>query len=239
MIEAFLKKLRARDHLSDAEEAALRRAAGHVETFLPGATLVREDTRPIQSMLLVSGLCGRATTVADGGRQITAIHIDGDFVDLPSLIIRHMDHSIVALTHARVMSFPHDRLREITAEYPHLTRLLWLTTLIDSASHREWVVALGRRDAEARAARFFCELKARMDVVGLTEGLSFRLPINQQVLSDCLGLSAVHTNRVLQALRGRGLLEWTNGRVVLPDWDGLVELAEFDPTYLQINIEPR
>lgn len=239
MIDAFLKKLRARDYLTEVEAQALQNAAGRVEGFNAGSWLVREDSRPSHSLLVCQGLCARTTILADGGRQISAIHIEGDFVDLPSLILKRMDHGILALTDCKAISFPHDKLREITAEFPHLTRLLWLSTLIDLATHREWIVALGRRDAESRAARLFCELKTRMDIVGLTRGNSFELPISQQTLSDCLGVSAVHANRVLQTLRARGLLQWSDGTVTLPDWQGLVKLADFDPTYLQLEIEPR
>jgi CRP-like cAMP-binding protein len=239
MIDALLTKLRARDEVSAEEEAALRRAAGKSYTYPAGSTLVREGDRPVESKLLVGGYCARATTLTEGGRQFTAIHVAGDFIDLPSLILKVMDHALVALTPCEVVAFPHQALREVAADHPHLGRMLWLTTLIDAAIHRQWIVAMGRRSAEARAAHLFCELKTLLDLVGETDGDGFLLPISQELLSDALGLSPVHTNRVLQRLRGRGVLQWTGARVTLPDWEALVELAEFDPTYLQLRAEPR
>jgi hypothetical protein len=49
-----------------------------------------------------------------------------------------------------------------------------------------------------------------------------------------MALSAVHTNRVVQDLRGRDLIRWERDLVTIRDWDGLAELGEFDPTYLRM-----
>ena len=69
--------------------------------------------------------------------------------------------------------------------------------------------------------------------------MSFSLPITQSVLADALGLSVVHTNRVVQSLRTTGLVAWEADRVTIVDWDGLEALAEFDPTYLHLERVPR
>jgi hypothetical protein len=50
-------------------------------------------------------------------------------------------------------------------------------------------------------------------------------------LADVTGLTAVHTDRVLQQLRGEGLLE-RSGQTRIPDSERLCSLADFDPTYL-------
>jgi hypothetical protein len=47
-----------------------------------------------------------------------------------------------------------------------------------------------------------------------------------------LGLSAVHVNRVLRQLRESRLVTFRDGRVSFHDYGGLVDLAEFDPAYL-------
>ena len=46
-------------------------------------------------------------------------------------------------------------------------------------------------------------------------------------------------NRVLGALRKIGVIGWANRVVTILDWERLVEIAEFDPTYLSMNREPR
>src|SRR5690606_13153704 len=109
--------------------------------------IVREGDRPKDSCLLLDGFAARYKMMADGRRQITAIHMAGDFVDLHSFILKIMDHGILALSACRVAYVPHATLQRITETHPHLTRLLWLNTLMDGATHREWLAAMGRRSA--------------------------------------------------------------------------------------------
>jgi CRP-like cAMP-binding protein len=110
-----------------------------------------------------------------------------------------------------------------------------MLTLLDSAIHREWLVAMGALAAPARAAHLFCELFVRLKVVGLTDGNSYAFPISQTDLADVLGLSTVHINRTLQNLRSDGLIEFQHGRVSILDWARLNEIAQFDTRYLHLR----
>jgi CRP-like cAMP-binding protein len=206
--------------------------------FQAGADLVREGARPDTSMLVVDGFTTRYRDAADGSRQITAIHIPGDFVDLHSLLLREMDHSVGALSACRVVRFPHTKLRALTETHPHLTRLLWLMTLIDSSIHREWLAAAAQ-PAPEQIAHLICELYVRLEITGLITKHSFPLPLTQTELGEALGLSAVHVNRSLQQLRAEGLFTWQNQVVTVLDWEALERRAAFDDRYLHLVREPR
>lgn len=238
-LDRFFRKLALRDVISAAERDALSAAAGGEAEIPAGADLVREGDRPDRSTLVVSGFTTRYRVLSDGQRQITAIHVPGDFVDLHSFVLKEMDHSVGALSACRIVTFPHRGLTEITERFPHLTRVLWLMTLLDSAIHREWIVAMGRRSASAQLAHLVCELYVRLGVVDLVDGDSFVLPITQIELGDALGISAVHVNRVLQELRSENLLTWHNHKIHILDWPRLQRRAEFDPRYLHLQQEPR
>jgi CRP-like cAMP-binding protein len=201
--------------------------------------LVREGDRPTESSLLLDGFAARYKLLRNGRRQITALHIPGDFVDLHSFLLKKMDHGVVALTRCRVGLVPHSTLHEITETHLHLGRLLWLSTLIDAAIHREWLVAMGRRPALNQIAHLVCELFLRLQAVGLTQDKSFELPLTQAELGDVLGLSTVHVNRVIQQLRADGVITWSEKRIVIEDWSHLQQIAEFDPTFLNLENEPR
>lgn len=170
----------------------------------------------------------------NGSRQITELNAPGDFVDLHSLMMNPMDHGVAALTICRVAQAPHDGLRRLTETEPHLTRLLWMDTLIDAAVHRQWTAGLGRRTALARLAHLLCELYLRLKIVHRAGSGRMELPLSQAVLADVLGLSDVHVNRSIGQLRGAGLVKWTGRAIEVCDWDALVGLAEFDPTYLRL-----
>ena len=239
MADPLLLKLEQRDRLSPEERQVLQRAVTRVREYGADEDIVREGDRPAASSLLLEGFAARYKVLSNGKRQITALHVTGDFVDLHSFLLHTMDHGIVALSPCRVAIVPHETLREITERYPHLGRLLLLNTLIDGATHREWLVAMGRRPAIAHTAHLLCELFTRLRVVGQTNDRSFNLPITQAEFGDALGLSTVHVNRVLQELRAKRLITWDDGLVTIHDWERLQHIAEFDPTYLNLQNEAR
>ena len=244
MIDRLLLKLRRYDKVSPEEEDALRQAAAQPLTFKRGATLVRARTELSASTLLVDGLVHSFRDVEDGSRQTVQLAVPGDFIDLHSLLMKEVDHNLAALSECRVVKFPHDRLLEITERYPHLTRVLWLSTVLDGAIERETITSLGIRRAVSRLAHLFCELQVRLEVVDLasactTDSCWYDLRLNQEQLSDILGMTPVHLNRMLKELRERGLLIFKGRTVEIPNWPGLVALAEFDPFYLGLRERPR
>jgi CRP-like cAMP-binding protein len=235
MIEAFLMKLRARDDVSAEEERALRSAIGDVREIGPDKTIIRAGDEISESTLLIEGLLCRYKDLRDGQRQIMELHVPGDFADLHSLTLKRLDHNVMTLTRARIAMVPHEGLRKITADHPHLTRLLWFSTNLDAAIHREWMLSLGRRSALSRTAHFFCEMRIRLGLVGLAGDDGYSLNLTQIDLAECLGLTSVHINRTLKELRERGLVEFRSGRVSIHDLAGLEQVAEFDPAYLHLE----
>jgi CRP-like cAMP-binding protein len=238
MIEALLAKLELRDRLHPEERVALAAGFGPTKRYEALDTLVQQGARPDESTLLVEGLTARVTTVRDGGQQITSLHIPGDFVDLHSFLLRTMDHSIVAMSGCTITNITHVKLRDLTSRFPHLGRLLWLSTLIDAAIHRQWLVAMGRLTALGQLAHLICEQSLRLKVVELAADYTFGSLLTQARLADVLGTSEAHVNRALSELRARGLIKWSGTRVEILDWAGLVEVGEFDPTYLQLETMP-
>lgn len=235
MIDKHLMKLRARADITAAEEQTIRDAVGEVKTFPAGATAIAYGKPLDESTLLLDGMMCRYKDLKSGVRQITEVHVAGDFADLHSFTLKRLDHNVSALTACRVAMVPHARIREISEKHPHLARVYWFSTNLDAAIHREWALSLGRRSALARMAHLFCELHVRLGIVGLTDGLSYDLPLTQAQLGECLGLTPVHVNRMLQELRALGPVEFRRSRVTINDWAALTALAEFDPSYLYLD----
>jgi CRP-like cAMP-binding protein len=144
MPSPLVLKLARRDVLSPEEQAILDDLPSRVQEVEAREDIVRQGERPTESSLILEGWAARYTLLREGKRQITDFHMMGDFVDLHSLLLRPMDHAIVALTPCKVAKVPHETLREITHVHPHLGRLLWMNTLLDSAIHRHWLTAMGR-----------------------------------------------------------------------------------------------
>lgn len=239
MLDSLFLNLAQHDVLAGEERSRLTAVITASRTFQQGQDIVSIGSRPTHSTLMVDGFAARYKLLADGGRQITALHVAGDFVDLHAFLLKTMDHGIVALSNCRVAFSEHEDLKVITEQAPHLTRLLWLDTLVDGAIHREWIVAMGRRSKKSHLAHLICELFVRLEVVCKTEGKSFHFPLSQTEMADVLGLSVVHMNRIIQTLRREGLISWVNQTITILDDIKLRELAEFDPTYLSMQSEPR
>lgn len=239
MIEAFLMKLRARDDVSAEEERALRAAIGDVQEIAPDKTIIRAGEEISASTLLLDGLLCRYKDLRDGSRQIMELHVPGDFADLHSFTLKKLDHNVMTLTRARIAFAPHEKLQQITRDHPHLTRLLWFSTNLDAAIHREWMLSLGRRSALSRMANFFCEMRVRLGLIGQATDEGYALDLTQVDLAECLGLTSVHINRTLKELRERELVEFRGGRVAIRDLAALQRLAEFDPAYLHLERKAR
>ena len=231
-IRPLVTKLLRQGSLSAGEVGVLEAAAGRTATLPGNKDIVEEGSSPKESCLLIGGFAARYKQLQSGGRQITALHVPGDFVDLHSFLLQPMDHSIIALSDCKVVYFPHTALHQITEKHPGLTRMLWADTLRDGAIHREWLVAMGRLSAEQHTAHFLCELYLRLGAIGLVQDDSFALPLTQSTMADTMGLSHVHMNRALQALRAKQAVSFERGMVVIKNFEALAKFAEFDPTYL-------
>jgi CRP-like cAMP-binding protein len=234
-LHPLVRKLESIVALTDEERGAVLRLRVTVRVLKADQDIVRDQDRPSQCCLILDGFAFRYKTLPGGKRQILSFHIPGDIPDLQSLHLEIMDHSLGTLTATKVALIPHDTVRAFVRAHPRIGDVFWRDTLIDAAVFREWVTNVGRREAYGRIAHIYCELFVRLSAVGLNNGHSYEMPITQAELADATGLSTVHVNRTMQALRAKGLITTKNGMAVIEDWEGLQQAGEFDPTYLHIR----
>ncbi|WP_319844025.1 Crp/Fnr family transcriptional regulator [Terrihabitans rhizophilus] len=186
-------------------------------------------------VLVLDGWACRYKQLEDGRRQIISLFVPGDlsepFGTLPSL----KDSSIGALTPVTYARLQPEELQRIARENAGIHQALWWDLLVTMSMQDERVVSLGRRSASERLGHLFCELCARLDLVGLAEGNTFDMPMTQADLGDLLGLSTVHVNRSLQELRGSGLISLRNRRLIIHDVEELGAISLFDPAYLHVG----
>jgi CRP-like cAMP-binding protein len=221
--------------LEPQERLLLERSIAEVKSVPSRTTLVRIGDTLSQSTLLLEGLLCRSMDDHNGHRQMVAIHIPGDFVDLHGYPLKTLDHEVATLTAATIATVPHSALDRIVEEAPSLTRKLWYATLLDAAVHRAWLLRLGRLDGVGRVAHFLCEINARLKSAKLSDGRRFALDITQSDLADICGLTTVHINRVLRILREEKLCVFRASLVEVLDPAGLAARAEFDSDYLYLR----
>jgi CRP-like cAMP-binding protein len=235
MISVHLKKLKRRTQLSSEEEQAIRSCVAETRRVPADQLLVRSGEELSASMILIDGWLARSKDLAGGQRQVTELHVAGDFPDLHGFTLKRLDHDLLTLSDCIVAVVPHERLLQVTEKFPRLARLYWFSTNVDGAITRELALSLGQRSAMARMAHLFCELYVRLNAVGRARADGFEFPLTQRELSECPGLTVVHANRTIQELRRRRLIELENRQLTILDRRGLEGLAEFDSSYLYLE----
>ncbi|WP_439399805.1 Crp/Fnr family transcriptional regulator [Bradyrhizobium sp. PMVTL-01] len=164
-----------------------------------------------------------------------AIHIPGDLPNLQNLHYATVDHDLVALSDCTLAFIGHRALKELIRERRGVGEMFWRDTLVDAAISREWLVNVGQRSTHNRLAHLIVELRERLRLVGRVIDNTFAIPLTQEQLGEAMGVTSVHTNRILRDLRMDGVLELQRGTVRIFNEHKLQELAQFDGRHLYLS----
>lgn len=230
-IERFILRLAAYEPIEEPAREAIRQGV-QAGPRVPAYETHRDNAPPELCILLDGWVC-HFRLFGNGRRQITSVVVPGDLVDFGFLTGGASQLYYRATTTSRFGRLPVGQFASMAEEYPSLMRAALRASATESAIREERVMSLGVRSAVERVAHLFCELWHRLDVVGLVApDNSYDLPMTQTELGETLGLSMVHVNRTLQALRRDGTITLSRGRVTLHQPERLVALSGFDPAYL-------
>lgn len=176
---------------------------------------------------LYSGWAFRYKTLPDGRRQILNFLLPGDLVGLQEEFASQSVHGVEALTHTLFCEFAQDALWNTLTAHPRLAYgVIW------RASHTEQfldanLLTTGQRSAVERIAMLLIHLYRRTEALGMHDGDSAPLPLQQLHIADALGLSLVHTNRSLRRLHALGMISIAKGRLRLFAERKLERIAEY------------
>ena len=234
-LQMLLRRLDAVADLPEEDRLAVLALPHRTRTVEASTYLTREGDTPAMCGVLGSGLAYRQKLTGDGVRQIVALHIPGDALDLQHLFLDIADHSVQMLTRGEVAFVPRKDLRELVDARPAIRQAVIASVLIEASIFREWVLNVGRRDARTRLAHLLCEFALRMEAQGLIDGGSVELPITQEQLADAVGLTPVHVNRTLKSLEADGLITRNKRNIVFPSWERMRDVGDFNPRYLHLD----
>jgi CRP-like cAMP-binding protein len=237
-LSRLVDKLDSISRLDANDRVQIEQLPSRTRSIEAGADIIAEGDEVHECCLVLEGLVGRYNMVRDGERQSHSFHVAGDLPDRDSLHVQTMDHSIVALSAARVAFIPHVAVLALIERRPNVAVAFWRDAIVEGAIYRQWLVNVGRRNAKQRLAHLTCEMFVKMDAVGLAEKDHFFFPVMQAQLADATGLTPVHINRTLRALRQAGLLHWKGAIVTIPNLGLLEAFADFDPKYLHLKRPP-
>jgi CRP/FNR family transcriptional regulator, anaerobic regulatory protein len=174
---------------------------------------------------LRDGWAYRFRDLADGHRAIVDVYVPGDIIGLDALLRKT---NVRTLTTASV---------EIIVAKQSMAKLLtegctafYIWRLLSEHQLRadRLVTAISSLDARGRLATMLLDFYHRLEIQKLTTSGSFNLPLTQQQIANFLGMTVVHVNRVLHALRDDQTIKVEKHRVTILDLSTLADLAKVD-----------
>lgn len=204
-----------------------------------GRDLLVAGTRPLSLFVNHDGWLSRYKILHSGQRQIVNFILPGEVVGLQACVFKDSLYSVATLTDCALSAIPIEAFGRAIERNAPLAKALFGAAIGEAAILGEHLIDAGRRSACARVSHFLLEIFVRLEQVGHADHMSFVMPLTQEVIGDALGLSPVHVNRTLRALRDDGLIALQGKRVTLRDFAALCRLSDFEDSYLREGLGPR
>lgn len=206
-----------------------------LRTYRPRQIVLNQGDCTAHILIIVNGWAEQTIQLADGRRQIVAFGLPGDLCcsDLSSR--SRVEQSIMALTSLTVAIVGKLEFRTLLTGNARLSRSFWRNQMLSLSIQRRWTAVLGQMDARERVAHLLCELYLRQEKIGAAVQGACSCPLTQTQVAEACGLTQVHTNRVIQDLRRRGLIELRTKRLVIPSLKEMMAVAQFDGSYLDMG----
>jgi CRP-like cAMP-binding protein len=171
--------------------------------------------------VLLHGWAFRFRDLREGTRHIAGLVLPGDPCDIDSVEFGRSNVQLGTLTRCLVASFDGEAFRDLCGRSAIVRQAVTRLSMAENAMLREWNLCLAHRSATQRLAHLFCELHLRLAAVDAAGRDGYELPLTQSHLAELLGLTAVHVNRTLQAMRAERLIELSGQRLIVRDWNAL------------------
>ncbi|SMF61883.1 Crp/Fnr family transcriptional regulator [Allosphingosinicella indica] len=218
--------------LDEADIAALEQVAARtVRDVGPRRDMIREGDPPRGFAIIIEGWACRYKALHDGRRQILSFLLPGDIAYMGWGNDSEADHSIASITPVQVAQIGRDDIDMLVDSRRPLRRMLRHAVFAEARMQREWLLNLGQRSAYERIAHLLCETFVRASGK-IVRGGSVDFPLTQVDLADATGLTPVHVNRTLRALRRDRLIEIHSRTLQVPDLAALRAAGAFSDTYL-------
>jgi CRP-like cAMP-binding protein/CheY-like chemotaxis protein len=175
--------------------------------------------------LIRSGWLAQFRTLTDGRRHILRFLMPGDLVGVTPQFSGSAPAPAVALTDARVAAAPVAEL--IDPASAAALRQFCVILAIENTQIHEAMLSLGCLGADERLAALLLGLFERAEARDLVSDRGLRLPLTQQDIADAIGISPVHTNRMVMKLQRAGLIRLKNEWLQILDGPGLTAMAQW------------
>ena len=210
-VAAAIVRLAALSPLDAEAATALEAAVNRPRTYRARREILTEGQEIGETLLILNGWAARVRLLEDGRRQIMNFLLPGDLIGFCDHDHALASSTVSAVTEVDTGVAPSPRLS------PSLAQVYARSRAREEAYLLAQITRLGRLNAQERIADLLLELLERLELAGLAVHGNFTMPLTQEVIADALGLTSVHVNRTLQALRREGSVEWRGREVTIPN----------------------
>lgn len=191
---------------SDASRAALKAMAAERE--IPAGTVLAEDGQSLTEVgYVLEGTLGMVKLLPDGRRHIIGILIPTDLFgrvfEVP------LSFRVVALTRARLLTFPLAPFQALLEREPELERLFMVHVLDELDAAQEWLLLMSGQRVIQRVASFLILLARRAPGEGAAE---ITLPLGRKNLAQYLGARPESLSRAFAELARRQVIKALDAR---------------------------
>jgi CRP-like cAMP-binding protein len=178
------------------------------------------------------GWLSRYKILHNGSRQIVDFILPGQIFGLQANLFQKSLYSVTTITETSLSAIPFETIDNVFEQSPRLAKALFWSAACEAAILAEHLIDAARRSAYERISHLLLELFVRLKVAGLTDNMSFDMPLTQELIGDALGLTTVHVNRTIRSLREDKLIAIDGKVVTILDFEGLSLLSDFENSYL-------
>lgn len=230
-----LHRYRGLAELTPAEEAALTGLGEPEVVHRKGETFQREGDPTPGFYLHISGWISSSIILRNGDRLIQKLHLPGDMLATPGMVLPRAADTLTALTEAVTAFVPSERFGRLFVEMPRVAALFTVAIQMERLALMDTLATTSNASARERLARLLVDLHMRLSAIGAVEEDSFHLPLTQEAIGDLIGLTPVHVNRTIRSMEEAGLIARQGHRFRLLDLPALRALAPLKPRQPQFE----
>lgn len=225
--------------LTASEEKTLR-SLGDTEQRHRRHDVLQREGQPVSGFYLFNaGWATSSIDLASGKRSIQKLHLPGDMLGTPNMVLATAAYRLTAVTDLVTSFVPYRRFGELFRTSPRLAALFLMATQLERLMLMDTLAMAGNATARERVARLLLDLHTRLTPLGDVVDDSFQLHLTQEMMSDLLGMTHVHTNRMMRNFDREGIIRRWNHMIRLNDLDMLRRIAampfrkpSFEPDWL-------
>lgn len=199
--------------------------AGDATYVTAGTTL--DALPPDQLCFVKDGWLLRQRRLPDDCFATLGVHLPGDAPLLDVCFGAPPLDTLFALSDVELSCRSLADFRSAAGRDPELLSAVLARLAYDAALLREGMAAIGRMNAQERLVTFLYQTRQRLVLCERLDSSAhtFDLPMTQLHLAKVIGITSVHVNRVLRALRTASVLTMANNRVEVADWEAFARIG--------------